>query len=40
MEKNQEITNLYNHAAEVIKSAILQGQFEALTGVNRIQLAT
>lgn len=40
MEEKQEILNLYNHAAEVIKSAILQGQFEALTGVNRIQLAT
>ena len=40
MEQNQEVTRRYNHAAEVIKSAILQGQYEALKGVNRIQLAT
>lgn len=40
MEQNKEITNLYNHTAEIIKSAILQGQYEALKGVNRIQLAT
>ena len=40
MEQNTAITQIYNHAAEVIKSAILQGQYEALKGVNRIQLAT
>lgn len=37
MERNELI---YNHAADVIKTAILQGQYEALKGVNRIQLAT
>ena len=40
MENIHEVTGIYNHAAEVIKSAILQGQYEALKGVNRIQLAT
>lgn len=40
MEHSKDASNIYNHAAEVIKSAILQGQFEALKGVNRIQLAT
>lgn len=40
MKQNTDITKIYNHAAEVIKSAILQGQYEALKGVNRIQLAT
>lgn len=40
MENIKEVSNIYNQAAEVIKSAILQGQFEALKGVNRIQLAT
>ena len=29
----------YNKAVETIKTAILQGQFEAAKGVNRIQLA-
>lgn len=38
MELNQ-ISMPYNHAAEVIKVAILQGQYEALKGENRIQLA-
>ena len=38
MEQNQ-ISMPYNHAAEVIKVAILQGQYEALKGENRIQLA-
>lgn len=38
MKKNQ-ISMPYNHAAEVIKVAILQGQYEALKGENRIQLA-
>ncbi len=32
MEQNTAITQIYNHAAEVIKSAILQGQYEALKG--------
>lgn len=40
MEKKRDITTIYNHAAEVIKTAILQGQYVALKGVNRIQLAT
>lgn len=40
MKQTQEVTKIYNHAAEVIKTAILQGQYEALKGVNRIQLAT
>ncbi|MDE5544022.1 MAG: PDDEXK nuclease domain-containing protein, partial [Bacteroidales bacterium] len=31
---------MYNHAAEIIKTAVLQGQYEALKGINRIQLAT
>ncbi len=38
MEKNSEIT-LYETAAETIKAAILQGQYEALKGENRVQLA-
>ena len=29
----------YNYAAEVIKVAILQGQYEVLKGKNHIQLA-
>jgi predicted nuclease of restriction endonuclease-like (RecB) superfamily len=37
MQKNQPET--YNKAVEVIKTAILQGQYEAAKGVNRIQLA-
>lgn len=40
MEQKIETTGIYNHAAEVIKTAILQSQYEALKGVNRIQLAT
>lgn len=40
MEKNKEIAAIYNHAAETIKAAVLQGQYKALQGVNRIQLAT
>lgn len=39
MEKKLIISTQYNHAAEVIKTAILQGQYEALKGENRIQLA-
>ena len=30
----------YDHAAEVIKTAVLEGQYEAVKDVNRIQLAT
>lgn len=40
MEQQNKSTVIYNHAAEVIKTAILQGQYEALKGVNRIQLAS
>ena len=37
MEENAIV--LYRPAAEIIKAAILQGQYEAAKGVNRIQLA-
>lgn len=37
MEENAIM--LYRPAAEIIKTAILQGQYEAAKGVNRIQLA-
>ncbi len=40
MEQNQEVTRIYNHAAETIKTAILNGQYEAAKGVNRVQLLT
>lgn len=40
MTMEPDYIKLYNHAAEVIKTAVLQGQHEALKGVNRIQLAT
>ena len=36
MEQNKEITNLYNHAAETIKNAILKGQYEAAKGINSV----
>lgn len=39
MGKDQLLTNQYHQAAEIIKTAILQGQYEALKGENRIQLA-
>ena len=39
MEQSQLSPSTYNHAAEVIKTAILQGQYEALKGEIRIQLA-
>lgn len=39
MEENKLTLIQYNHAAEVIKTAILQGQYEALKDENRIQLA-
>ncbi len=40
MEQNQEVTRIYNHAAETIKTTILNGQYEAAKGVNRVQLLT
>lgn len=40
MKQSQEVTKIYNHAAETIKTAILQGQYEAAKGVNRVQLLT
>ena len=40
MEQNQEVTRIYNHAAETIKTAILKGQYEAAKGVNRVQILT
>ncbi len=39
MENNKSQTNQYNQAAEAIKAAILQSQYEAAKGVNRVQLA-
>lgn len=39
MEENKSTIVQYNRAAEVIKTAILQGQYEALKNENRIQLA-
>ena len=39
MEQNQIIPSDYNQAAEIIKTAILQGQYEALKDENRMQLA-
>lgn len=38
MKQNNAIA-IYDHAAETIKTAILQGQYEALKGENRVQLA-
>ncbi len=38
MEQTHEISKLYNHAAETIKTAILKGQYEASKGDNRVQL--
>lgn len=40
MEQSANITRIYNHAAETIKTAILNGQYEAAKGVNRVQLLT
>ena len=37
MEDNNSIIPL-SQAVEAIKTAILQGQYEALKGVNRVQL--
>ena len=39
MEKEENKLISYKPAAETIKAAILQGQYEAAKGVNRIQLA-
>lgn len=38
MKENNSLTTQYNQAAEAIKTAILQSQYEALQGVNRVQL--
>jgi hypothetical protein len=38
--EQHHISQAYEIAAEAIKNAILQGQYEAAQGVNRIQLAT
>lgn len=37
--EQEDTTAVYNNAAETIKTAILQGQYEALKGENRVQLA-
>lgn len=39
MENSKSLTNQYCQAAEAIKTAILQSQYEAAKGVNRVQLA-
>lgn len=39
MEQSQITPSTYSQAAEVIKTAILQGQYEALKDENRVQLA-
>ena len=39
MKKEENKLISYKPAAETIKAAILQGQYEAAKGVNRIQLA-
>ncbi len=38
--EQHHISQAYEIAAETIKNAILQGQYEAAKGVNRIQLTT
>ncbi len=40
MENKTDITAKYNHAAELIKNAILHGQYEAAKGINRVHLLT
>lgn len=40
MEPKQELSKIYNQAAETIKNAILGGQYQAAQGVNRVQLLT
>ena len=39
MENSKSLTDQYNQAADAIKTAILQSQYEAAKGVNRVQLA-
>lgn len=39
IQEYNNISAMYAEAAETIKTAILQGQYEALKGENRIQLA-
>ena len=39
MENSKLLTDQYNQAADAIKTAILQSQYEAAKGVNRVQLA-
>ena len=39
IQQTNNIPAIYTEAAETIKTAILQGQYEALKGENRIQLA-
>lgn len=36
---DEKSLTIYRHAVETIKTAILQGQYEAARNVNRIQLA-
>lgn len=38
MREGQSLTNQYNQAADIIKTAILQSQHEAAKSVNRVQL--
>ena len=38
-QQTDNVPTIYTEAAETIKTAILQGQYEALKGENRIQLA-
>ena len=38
MENNKSLNHQYNNAAEIIKTAILQTQYEASKDINRIQL--
>ena len=39
MESKKSLHNQYDKAAEIIKTAILQSQYEAAKDVNRIQLS-
>lgn len=39
MENSKSLTTQYNQAAEIIKTAILQSQYDAAKGVNRVQLS-
>lgn len=39
MDENKLLVDRYNHAAEVIKTAILQSQYHAIQKVNSEQLA-